>query len=185
MAKARIVEIEICGPKAEKYFFRPLGRALRGRIRFDDVLNSDTADWVKAGWRDPIPGQVLGVNTETGTKWVREPLCESDHQHLRDRIKEQGCTLPVDRELVEANTISDWLFWMIRAVEDGYATVVKLTAQHGDLPPVDSLPEKPRKGFIIRTEMDPTESAFDRLATVVEGNTKAIKSLLASTQKLP
>jgi hypothetical protein len=165
------VVVEIDGAKNEALHFRPLQRRLRGR--FDYFRDSEPMAKVAGGEQpNPIPGQRIGFDTDTGTGVVVEPLHLAEHRAIRERIESKGLKLPPEREEFPAADAATWLYWLAGAVKAGLARVVD-----GKLP--DKLPGKPRLNFITAE----TDTATDRLAAAIERQNELFAALLDVLKK--
>lgn len=175
MAKVdSVIEITIEGPKNENLIFAPLGRMLRGAF---DLMRDD---WPRAAelrgkfGTHRIPGQVLGIDPETCTAWIRDLAAE--HPDTRPKIERMGYTLPPARETVpiQPDEVPTWLYWMRRAVEGNLAAVTK-----GALPELRDITGPVKKHFMSEPQKSPT----DRLAEAVEKQNELMAKLLESLAK--
>jgi hypothetical protein len=158
----KAVEITVDGSRNECLSFRPLpGITIRGRFDYQRVAEP-LAKLKTEQWPLPIVGQVLGVD-ENGNGFIREPLHDAEHGATKQRIEKEGWGLPDEMQTFKGIHIPSWHYWMMRAVESGYCSVVK-----GELPAKIS---KPRKNFIVReepTQQEQTNAVMTRLADVLD-----------------
>ncbi|MDY0167441.1 MAG: hypothetical protein RBS80_12910 [Thermoguttaceae bacterium] len=159
-----IVEIECAAPHGRQLFFRPIGKRVRGRVHLTG--RSEAERQIAERWPDPVPGQIIGVDTDTGEKYVREPLHDREHAALARRVRGLGKELPPERENYPSESVSSWLFWMRRAVDSGTAKLLT-----GTIP--DKLPEEPRKNYIT----SPVKSRDGVLAEALTALARAVESL--------
>lgn len=169
--KNNIVEVEVAAQNGRKLFFRPIGRAVRGRVNFADI------DQKRAKrWPEPIPGIILGLNLETGEKYMRDPIHDDEYTSVRQRILHNGYQLPPSREEFDSESLATWVYWLQRAVDGGCARVIK-----GQLPAVESIEGEPRKSFISNPRRNPNANmaeAFSAMAKAVENQTKVLEALI-------
>lgn len=184
------VEVEMCAPFDRQISFRPIRRVLRGRVDFSRGTTK-TAVAMRDAWPEPIPGQIVGIS-ETGEKYIREPLYDKEHVKVAQRIKNKGMMLPDERESFASESIVTWLYWLRRIVDAGHGRVVK-----GTLPPIEELEPTPRrkprdeskarKSFILdepeESAIEKLADAMDRLATNVAQNTVIMQRLLEKLAK--
>jgi hypothetical protein len=157
-------------------YFPPLERVMRGAYSSQIAVRRDKdAGAVLAEFPEPIPGQQLAVNVESGDAAILEPLHDPRFAAIADRIKGRGIRLPEQRESVKCD-LPTLIHWIKEAVEAKQARVVS-----GSLP--DKIEGKPRLHFIVQ----PRESseaklaaAIDRMAAAQEQQTEAITKLLAA-----
>lgn len=159
-----MVTIEVDGQKNECLSFRPLQRRIRGRL--DLNRDSEPQSKLAAGEQPgPVPGQRIGF--ADGTGFVEESLHDDDHTVIRERLEAKGFRIGPKREEFEADETT-WLFWIMRAVQSGVATVVS-----GKLPATLDA-SKARKNFI--THEVPTTT--DRLAAALERQNELFAAVL-------
>ncbi len=165
------VTIEVDGSRNECLHFRPLQRRVRGR--FDYYRDSEPMAKVAGGEEpNPIPGQRIGFDTDTGTGFILEPLHEPEFRAIRERIEAKGFRLPPEREEFPQADAATWLYWLAGAVKAGLAKVVD-----GKLP--EKINGKPRLNFITAE----TDTATDRLAAAVERQNELFAALLDVLKK--
>ena len=125
--KANVIEIEVNGGnKNRNLIFPPLGaRLIRGRFDPARAMEHDKeANSARSFHAGPIPGQVLGLDLDAQTGYIRDPLADDpEHEVLREKIKRKS-RLPPAREEFPNPHVPTWLHWFKRAVEDGICTVV-------------------------------------------------------------
>lgn len=166
-----VLEIEIDGGANESLFFAPLQRRIRGRFDVNRVAEP-LARMKARDWPQPIPGQRLGINLESGEAYLAEPLREPQHAAIRDRVERLGKVGP-DSEPFGIVHLPTWLHWLKRAVGSGIARVVK-----GELP--TKIDGEPRRSFI---HAEPAPSTNDRLAAAIDANTRMLGELLKTLRK--
>jgi hypothetical protein len=174
-----ILEVQVNTDRSRRVFFRPLGRALRGPADFSTARSKSDFDQAKR-WPERIPGQVLGINFQTGEKYIREPLHDSEQITNKQRIEGRGLKLPPIRELITSESVGTWLYWIKNGVRDGH---LKITA--GEIPPESEWPDKPRRSF-IRNENTPQTGfadAIDRLTAAIELQTKLFARILETKSR--
>lgn len=170
-----VVEVEVSASNGRKLFFRPIGRAVRGRVNFADARTPSEFQRAQR-WPEPVPGAVLGINLDTGEKYLRDPIHDDEYTSVRQRILRYGFQLPPAREEFDSESLATWVYWLQRAVDSGCARVVQ-----GKLPPVESLEGEPRKSFISNPRRNPNANmveAFNAMAKAVENQTKVLEALI-------
>lgn len=156
MAKlANVIEIEIDGKNNQTLYFRPLQRRIRGRFDLHRVKEPNAGRLFNS-WPEPIPGQRLSLNMDTGEAAIVEPLQAPENAALKAKIEAQGQSIAPAREEMTVD-VPTWAFWIKGAVEAGAARVVE-----GILPEV--IEGKPRKRFHSNEVADP----IDRLTAAIE-----------------
>jgi hypothetical protein len=175
------VEIEVSGPNAMRLQFEPIGRSLRGAVDFSTLRTHDANDQ-RTRWPDPVPGKVIGVAAD-GQKYIREPLHEAKYDKLRKQISNRGFLIPEERETFDSETAITWRYWMRRAVDAGYARIIKgslpeIAEFEPPKPPAD--PSKPRKNFLLAEtdNKNPLAESLDKLAASVAAQTVVMMKLL-------
>lgn len=163
-----IIEIEVNGKNNNNLFFGPLGRSIRGRFELSKATSHHPAASVLTNrWSEPIPGQRIGIDTDTGEGFIVEPLHEDEHTAIRDRIKKTSKIEPPKQtfERVHAPT---WLYWIKRAVDAGLA---KVTA--GKLP---ATVEGAKMDLFIPRHVN----ALDKLTAAMDRQTEMFSKLLTT-----
>lgn len=165
-----IVEVEIDGPRNQNVVFRPLQRRVRGRLDFQRVREPNAMKMVNR-FPDPIPGQRLAINIDTGEAWLIEPLHFPEHEDVRRRIEldERGnkrVLIAPERESLGAVDKATWLYWLAAEVKNGTARLVR-----GTLP--DRLPGRPRRSFYSDR---PNEQKSDNIADAMQSMAEALKA---------
>ena len=117
--KSNVVEIEVDSPKNGSLVFAPIQKKVRGRYDDSRVI----AEYVKRDARK-YPGQVIGLDLESGVGYIRETLHEDRYESLRIRLSQQW-SIPQERREYQSTDVPTWLHWMRRAVDGGLARVVK------------------------------------------------------------
>ena len=165
------LEVEIDTPNNQGVYFLPLRQTLRGRLDWSRVPQRDVGRlhaWVQAG---PIPGLHLGLDLETGTGYIVDPLvAESEHHRaVLDRIDREGMKIPSEaREKIQCHPAT-WAYWLERLVDDGQARLIR-----GEWP--RDLEGDPQREFGVYRPRDPA----DRLADAVEKQNGLIMELLGA-----
>jgi len=172
------VEIEVCPPQNRRMVFRPLGpdRRVRGRIDFSN-LKGDRFAALREKWEEPIPGQVIGINVETGEGYIREPLRDEEHRELAREIEQQPFRLPPERQAFPNANVANWVHWMRRAVEAGTARIVG----GGKLPDPAKCPGQVEQHFaVLPPEASQKEDSQRQLADAISAMAAAIDRLTES-----
>src|SRR5882757_5453439 len=112
--KNNLLEVEFDTANNANVFFQPLQRTLRGRF---DVRRMKDAGRLFSEWPQPIPGQRLSVNFDSGECEIIEPLWEAPYTATRERIEQRGMKLAPGKESVQAHpaTLHFWLRELIDA----------------------------------------------------------------------
>ena len=156
-----VVEIEIDGKLNESHYFLPLQRRIRGRFDYMRVAEPKAKTLINE-WPHPIPGQHITLNLATGEGQIREPLREEGNELLKEKCEKRGRI--GDHEIFPNVDIATWCHWLKRAVESGYAKLIK-----GKFP--EQIEGKPQISFFSRPQVDQTE----RLASAIENQTAVAK----------
>lgn len=176
MVTQQIVEVAVNTPRAQQLFFRPLARRLRGPADFSNPQTKAEFQ-LKQVWQEPVPAQVLGINLTTGEKYIREPLHDKEHSTVRNLIERKGYKLPPEREVIEADSIATWVYWLNKEIEAGNMRVIA-----GTMPQQSDVEGEPRLHFIF-TPRESSEAkmakALDSLTAAVEAQTKMLTAVLA------
>lgn len=141
-----IIEIEVADKRNRDLWFPPLRQRVRGRLDFYRVPDKKVfASFVQDFGTLPIPGEILGVNVETGECYRREPLREPQYAALRTKL-EKGFKIADERQPCAGGYPDEWLYWMKRAVEDGTAELVagEFPAYLDYIPPENPFKPKPK-----------------------------------------
>ena len=117
------LEIELDGPHNECLHFRPLARSLCGRFDLNRCCEPQ-ARMMTTRFPKPIPGLKLGIDTDTAQGYLIDPLHDAEHAPTREQIEGMGLKIGKRRETFDTVHVSTWLFWMQRAVQGGWATLV-------------------------------------------------------------
>lgn len=94
---------------------------------------------------EDIPGQILGIDVETGEGYLLEPIHQ--HPNIKANIEKRGMNLEPERQDFPNVEVNAWLYWFKVAVDAGKARVLK-----GELPesipydPPNQLGPKPKRG---------------------------------------
>lgn len=170
MAKVEPLVVEFDASNRNPYF-PPLDRKFRGRFSAALAVRTDKdAGELGGEWPEPIPGQHLAIDCDTGEAAVVEPLHDPRFKEIADRLKGKKLTLPPEREAVTCDLPTLLLFTQ-RAIKAGQARIVS-----GQIPPFDE--SKARQHFItqphedveakLATAMESQAAAFNRLCDVLE-----------------
>lgn len=163
------VIIEVAGENGENLFFPPLQRKFRGRFDYHTPKEPNARKMIDV-FPEPIPGQHLELNLDTGEVAILEPLRLSKYEPLAEKIKKRlRCSIPETREEAGTLDLPTAIFWFRRVVDAKLAKVVK-----GELP--TELGGKPRKSFFSQ----PGDSPTDRLTEAINKQTEAITALLTA-----
>ena len=120
-------------------------------------------------WPDPIPGQRLGIDPNTSTGYIAEPLHEPKNRVLREKIIKQGYGIAEEKETLPNAHVPTYLFWFKRLVESGAAKVVK-----GTLP--ETIDGEPQTEYWTHRR----KSSNDRLAEAMDRQTEMLSKVLAA-----
>src|SRR5579862_5889127 len=110
--KESTIEVEIDGAANEQLFFAPLQRRIRGKFDLNRVAEP-LARMKTREWPQPIPGQRLGIDLETGQGYLTEPLHESANGAIKERIL-RTAKLGPEREAFASVHVPTWLYWIKR-----------------------------------------------------------------------
>lgn len=176
-ATENVVEVEIDGPHNEACIFRPLQRRIRGRFELRRIAEP-LAMTKHTEHPDPIPGQRLRLNIDTGLAELIEPLRMPEFAAIRQRYEfnergEKTATFAED-EAFENVDVPTWLYWMKAEKEAGNA---KLLA--GTLP--DKIEGKIRRSFYTtppENHETTVADAMTKMADAMAANTAVMTELL-------
>lgn len=168
-----IVEIEADSARNGYLQFQPADCRVRGKM---DLLRvpEPKAKMLTDLWPNPIPGQRLRFNLETGEASLIEPLRFEENQVTRERLTKAGYQIAPEVQKFDNAHPATWLYWMKRAVETGYA---RLTA--GQFPA--KLPGKPEnKSFFAQPEgtQQSLAAAIGELSATVKAQTQLLAALV-------
>lgn len=177
-ANDNVIEIEIgAGRRNCNFTFMPLGKRIRGRFDVTRAIQTDgEAARLLKSWPEPIPGQVIGIDVESGLGYLREPLHDPEFAAIREKIEKTGQKLEPERQTFPNRHLPTWLHWLKRAVECGAAKLVR-----GTLPEtIDGEPEYTTPfARSMQTRKDPTT----RLAEAMERQGDLLAKVLAELVK--
>lgn len=164
--KCTTVEVEFDGKQNQSVMFRPLQRKIRGRFDAHRVPNGGA---LMNKWPEPIPGQILVADTQTGKVSIREPLHDESNAGLRERL-EASTGNRIGPAVQECGTVDTptLTYWLRGLIEDGLAKVVS-----GELP--DKVDGSPRVRFHSTEPVDP----IDKLTAAIERQTATFEKLLS------
>jgi hypothetical protein len=163
------IVIEFGDDHCRNPYFAPLDRRMRGRLDAVKLAQHDRdAGELVAQWPEPLPGQQLSIDPQSGEVAVLEPL--AGNAKVEAKLKARSLRLAPAREPVNC----DWdtaAHYAAEAVKAGQAIIVS-----GSIPQYD--PAKVRKDFIVTPPPDPQAklvdainhqtAAFNRLAEALE-----------------
>ena len=161
------LEIELDGPHNECLHFRPLARSLRGKFDLNRCCEPQ-ARMMTTRFPKPIPGLKLGIDTDTAQGYLIDPLHDAEHAPTREQIEGMGLKIGKRRETFDSVHVSTWLFWMQRAVQGGWATLVE-----GKFP--DKLADEPQKSFITKPQPDKRDALSEKLVGLLVATLPAEK----------
>ncbi len=72
-----------------------------------------------AKWPDQIPGQILGVNVETGVGYIVDPLHDPANELLKAKVEKSLGKVPPAREDFRDIDMATWLHFIKKAVHSG------------------------------------------------------------------
>lgn len=150
--------------------FRPLQRRIRGRFELRRIAEP-LAMTKHTEHPDPIPGQRLRLNVDTGRAELIESLLLPEFAAVRQRYEfnekgEKTATFLKDEDLGKVD-VPTWLYWLAAEVKAGNAKVI-----------VGTLPEKIEGKIRRNFYTAPTE---DRETTVADAMTKMADAMTANT----
>jgi len=132
MVKADTIEVEIDNAKNFDLFFQPLARPLRGRLVMSRIPEPSAAGLARR-FADAIPGQRVVLSTGDATATIVEPLRDdSGCATIREKLAKKGFDIP-KTETHEGIDVPTWLFHLRRAVEAGYAKVIRGSLPSGEI----------------------------------------------------
>ena len=184
-ASSNTIEIEVgaTGDRNVNLMFPPLSKRVRGRF---DPLRSSRHDKEASSilnlFDAPIPGQILGLDLDTGTGYIREQLHDDAYEAMRAKIVKRSRLAPAREEFPNAH-IPTWLHWLKRSVETGAASVVM-----GELPAKIEGDVQYRTPFAryAQEHQDPVMTlgeAIDRQTAAFERQTAALEKLVSEFMK--
>jgi hypothetical protein len=135
----QVIEIEVDTPNNGDLFFLPAMQRVRGRFLPTRVASEDIGRLVR-DFPNGVPGQRIRLDTAAAMGSIIEPLHDEEHAATAAAVEkrllanapgngEVGYDPPVKEHMAFVPT---WLLWMRRAVNAGYARLVK-----GKLPDAD------------------------------------------------
>lgn len=156
-------------------FFPPLTKAMRGR--FDPQLaarRDKDAGALMSEIPEPIPGQQLSIDPDTGEVALVEPLHDPRFAAIAERVKSRGCGLFPAREKVAVD-LPTAVYWARVALDAKQARIVA-----GTVPKVEG---KPQLDFIVApresSESKLTAALLDLAAAQRETGEMIAKALIA------
>jgi hypothetical protein len=161
--------VEFGDDHSRNIYFPPLDRRIRGRFDAHQIAKTDPdAGALISEWPEPIAGQQLLIDPDTGEVALLEPL--HDFPAIATRIKQRKLRLAPAREKVNCD-VPTAAFYAKACIQAGQARIVR-----GTIPLIDE--SKVRHDFIIKLPETPEQTltaalnkqtaAFERLASVLE-----------------
>jgi len=172
--KTQYCEIEIAAPQSRPVFFKPIGRALRGRVDLS-ASQSDRDKSVRQVWPEVIPGQRICFDFATGDRFIAEPLHREEFAELRAKITAKHKALPKKRDNCGSESLVTWVYHCHRLVSAGLARIVE-----GELPPWESFGEDPKRRFISpETKSDAAKmtTMLEHMTVSLDANTEMLRAL--------
>ncbi len=166
--KSNTIEIEFDTPKNANVCFQPLTRTFRGRF---DVRRMKDGGRLFSTWPEPIPGQRLSVNFDSGECEIIEPLWEPAFAAIRERIERKGMTIAPGREPAKLDPATAH-HWLKGLIETGDCKIVS-----GELPA--KVEGKPQLRFHSVEQLDPVESSIVALTSAIQQQTDLLGKLLS------
>lgn len=172
--------IEVDGPLNENLSFRPLQKTLRGRFDWQRCGDPEALRLGMSFGGVPIPGQRIQFDADAGKAAIVEPLHDTEHAALAEKIKSKGFKLAPAREEFANLDANTWAFWISRAIECGLAKLVS-----GKLPEFDA--DTARKDFIFAPPKpgtaDKLTDALNNMAAAQAAQTEVLSKLLTMLSK--
>lgn len=169
MGKAETLVVEFGDDHCRDIFIAPLDRRFRGRFEAQQIAKHDRdAGALLADWPDPIAGQQIEIDLDSGAAAVLEPLHE--FPAIAQRLKSRGMSLAPARESVACD-LPTLLYYVRAAVAAKQARIVR-----GTIPEIDESKVR-RDLFVAQSEpttmalakaLNAQAAAFTRLADVLE-----------------
>lgn len=170
VATKSLVVVEFGDDRGRNIYFPPLDRRMRGR--FDAVklaqFDKDAGELVSQ-WPEPLAGQQIAIDSESGEVAVLEPL----HANLKAtaKLKQRGLSLAPAHEPVNCD-VPTALHYAAEAIKAGQAIIVS-----GTLPQYDAAAV--RHDFIVKPQANPQ----DKLAAAIDAQTTAFNRLADVLEK--
>ena len=174
VSKQRYV-IEVKHDRNNSLLFGPLSATLRGRWEFHRVarfpINENSGLTALMETAPVIPGMYIWVDLEKNQGGAYDPLRETEQgRRLMTKIQSHYKTVdnrvvepadPIEVNGMDADLLKDFLYWMVRAVEDGNAQVV---GGAPELPSLEDVKKMPGKRTLNHgyTSNDETTRSFER-----------------------
>ena len=169
--QSETIKIEIDGPQNQALYFRPIQRRIRGRF---DVLriNEPNAAKLRRAWPEPIPGQRLELNLETGEAAIVEPLHFPEFAAIKEKIEATGQKIAPEREELQGVDVPTFCYFMREAATSGVARIVS-----GVFPETIGTP---RRRFHSSVQPEP----IDKLTAAIERQCDQQSEILKLLTKL-
>lgn len=121
---SNVIEVEVNGARNGNLFFGPLARRVRGRFELSRAIERDKeAGNLTRSWAEPIPGQRIGIDLDSGDGYIIEPLHDEAHDAIRQRIQKTHRLEPA-RQSFNGVHAPTWLYWLKRAVDANHAKLM-------------------------------------------------------------
>lgn len=167
-----MIAVEIDGPKNQAVLFAPIQKRIRGRFDLHRVKEPN-AGKLYGQWGQPIPGQVIQYDPETGKGVIVEPLHEEQFSAIRERIEGMGMKLPPKEQPFECD--ADTAVYHLKGLVDGGSA----TLLDGTIPDAVGTP---RTRFHSAEQVSPVDrlaAALERQADLQEKTLEALLKLAA------
>ncbi|HUY88801.1 MAG TPA: hypothetical protein VMV10_08715 [Pirellulales bacterium] len=155
--KSNLLEVTIETPKDQNVFFRPFGGCLRGRKDFQRIA-AHQIDAMTLHQQFPrgVPGTLLQIDLDAKAVTLVETLRQPEWAPERESLESRDIEIPRD-VVIDRPHLPDWLHATRRAVDAGFAKVVK-----GELP--KDLGEESKRPAATDVE----EQRIDKLCGLIE-----------------
>ncbi len=172
----KIIEIEVDGPRNESLAFPPLQCRIRGRCDVNRIPESHAKELLNK-WPEPIPGQRIRLDLDTGEIAIIDGLYAPEYRRMRERIA-KGWELPPEKEIRKGVDVASCLYYMIEAVKAGYA---KVTA--GSLP--ETLPGTPKTDWYTPRRSDPQTDLAGAIRQMAQTNAVLCQMMQEFIDRMP
>lgn len=162
--------IECDNKNDSNLYIAPLGRRIRGRFDAHRRTSKNPDNATLLGqWPQPVPGQLLSVDTETGKVSIHEPVRDKEHEDIAALFKKRSIKIP-EHETFNGVHVPSMLHLMRNAVNGGLARVTE-----GTMP--ERIEGQPLKSFIANNEPDPEEQLREALVKNMEVMQEVVASI--------
>lgn len=120
-----VIEIEVDVARNRNLYFVPIDRNVRGRFDWRRVADKHGPELRDQWGEEPLPGQTISLDLETGNGAIVEPLAAIPESRKRVEIRRESLA-PARQEFENINPAA-WLYWIKAAVEAGKARLLKGT----------------------------------------------------------